>query len=135
LDLDRQASATKKATSTVSFLGLAPANAGETVSYFAPVHRGATWSGSVSVVSIERGTSRRRGGLKRLLAHDVHRVQLVSPGSTPGGGLKKLTDSSHPDYDPVSPGSTPGGGLKRVVHEDTDHRPAGLPRLNPRGAD
>jgi hypothetical protein len=49
----------RSATNSVSFLGLSPANACKTVSSFVRFHRGATKSGNLFLVSIERGTSRR----------------------------------------------------------------------------
>jgi hypothetical protein len=52
---DRQASA----TNSVSFLGLCPPKACKTVSFFVSFHRGATQSGILFLVSVERGTSRR----------------------------------------------------------------------------
>ena len=54
-NFDRQASA----TNSVSFLGLSPPKASKTVSFFVSFHRGATQSGILFLVSIERGTSRR----------------------------------------------------------------------------
>ena len=54
-NFDRQASA----TNSVSFLGLSPPKACKTVSFFVSFHRGATQSGILFLVSIERGTSRR----------------------------------------------------------------------------
>ena len=44
---------------SVSFLGLSPPKASKTVSFFVSFHRGATQSGILFLVSIERGTSRR----------------------------------------------------------------------------
>ena len=52
---DRQASA----TDSVSVLGLFQPKANKTVFFFVSFHQGATWSGILSLVSIERGTSRR----------------------------------------------------------------------------
>src|SRR5208337_4188610 len=52
---DRQASA----TDSVSFLGLFQPKANKTVFFFVSFHRGATQSGILFLVSIERGTSRR----------------------------------------------------------------------------
>jgi hypothetical protein len=52
---DRQASA----TNSVSFLGLFPPKANKTVSFFVSFDRGATQSGILFLVSIERGGSRR----------------------------------------------------------------------------
>ena len=54
-NFDRQASA----TNSVLFLGLSPPKANKTVSFFVSFHRGATQSGILFLVSIERGTSRR----------------------------------------------------------------------------
>jgi len=54
-NFDRQASA----INSVSFLGLSPPKASKTVSFFVSFHRGATQSGILFLVSIERGTSRR----------------------------------------------------------------------------
>src|SRR5208337_225464 len=54
-NFDRQASA----TNSVSFLGLSPPKASKTVSFFVSFHRGATQSGILFLVSIDRGTSRR----------------------------------------------------------------------------
>jgi hypothetical protein len=53
-NFDRQASATK----SVFFLGLSPPKANKTVSSFVSFHRGASQSGILFLVSIERGTSR-----------------------------------------------------------------------------
>jgi hypothetical protein len=47
------------ATSSVSFLGLFPPKACKAVSPFVSFHRGATQTGILFLVSIERGTSRR----------------------------------------------------------------------------
>ena len=52
---DRQASA----TDSVSFLGLFPPKANKTVFFFVSFHQGATQSGILFLVSIERGTSPR----------------------------------------------------------------------------
>jgi hypothetical protein len=52
---DRQASA----TDSVSFLGLFQPKANKTVFFFVSFHQGATQSGILFLVSIERGTSRR----------------------------------------------------------------------------
>ncbi len=52
---DRQASA----TDSVSFLGLFPPKANKTVFFFVSFYQGATRSGILFLVSIERGTSRR----------------------------------------------------------------------------
>jgi len=51
-NFDRQASA----INSVSFLGLSPPKASKTVSFFVSFHRGATQSGILFLVSIERGT-------------------------------------------------------------------------------
>ena len=53
-NFDRQAIA----TNSVSFLGLSPPKACKTVSFFVSFHQGATQSGILFLVSIERGTSR-----------------------------------------------------------------------------
>jgi len=70
-DFDRQASA----TNSVSFLGLSPAKASKTVSFFISFHRGAAQSGILLLDSIERGTSRRV----------YHRRPWLSDMSPPGG--------------------------------------------------
>jgi hypothetical protein len=44
---------------SVSFLGLFPPEANKTVSFFVSFHQGATQSGTLFLISIERGTSRR----------------------------------------------------------------------------
>ena len=54
-NFDRQAST----TDSVLFLGLSPPKANKTVSFFVSFHRGATQSGILFLVSIERGGSRR----------------------------------------------------------------------------
>ena len=54
-NFDRQASA----TDSVSVLGHSPPKTNKTVSFFVSFHRGATQSGLLFLVSIERGGSRR----------------------------------------------------------------------------
>lgn len=72
-NFDRQASA----TNSVSFVGLSPPKACKTVSFFVSFHRGATQSGILFLVSIERGTSRRV----------YHRRPWLSDMSQLGGAL------------------------------------------------
>jgi len=63
IDTDRESSANfdrqGSATGSVLFLGLSPPKANKTVSFFVSFHRGASQSGILFLVSIERGGSRR----------------------------------------------------------------------------
>jgi hypothetical protein len=87
-NFDRQASA----TDSVSFLGLFPPKANKTVSFFVSFHQGATQSGILFLVSIERGTSRRV----------YHRRPWLSDMSQLGGAPRRFL-------------ARPGCGTRRCV--------------------
>src|SRR5208337_3093993 len=87
-NFDRQASA----TNSFSFLGLSPPKASKTVSFFVWFHRGATQSGILFLVSIERGTSRRV----------YHRRPWLSDMSRLGGAPRRFL-------------ARPGCGTRRCV--------------------
>jgi hypothetical protein len=67
-NFDRQASA----TNSVSFLGLSPTKANETVSFFVSFHRGATQSGILFLVSTARAIARRIHHCRPWLSDVIH---------------------------------------------------------------
>jgi hypothetical protein len=98
-DFDRQASA----TNSVSFLGLSPTKACETVSFFVSFQRGAAQSGILFLVSIERGTSRRV----------YHRRPWLSDMGPPGRGCFRFL-------------ARPGCGARRCRRTEARNAPRGL---------
>ena len=80
-NFDRQASG----TNSVSFLGLSPPQACKTVSFFVSFHRGATQSGILFLVSIDRETSRRVYDRRPWLSECDTRVSRKLCCSSKGG--------------------------------------------------
>jgi hypothetical protein len=65
---------------SVSFLGRFPPKACKTVSFFVSFHQGATQSGILFLVSIERGTSRRVSHRRPWLS-DMSQLRVLPVGS------------------------------------------------------